>query len=376
MAGLYIHIPFCRQKCHYCNFYTVVSKKYRDSFIPVLLKELEQRKDYLGGQTINTIYFGGGTPSLLETDEIVQITVRINELFSVSKEAEITLEANPDDLNEEKIKALKNETPVNRLSIGVQSFHDDDLAYLNRVHNSSQAREAIEKSLKYGFENITIDLIYGIPTLTNQKWKDNLDTFFDFGLPHLSSYALTVEHKTVLDTLITKHKTAPVDEEQTVGHFDILLNETENHGFIHYEISNFACEGYYSKHNSIYWLGGHYLGIGPSAHSFNGVSRQWNVANMKQYMEFEQTGTTVLEKEILTKDQQYNEYVMTSLRTSWGCDTEHIENVFGVSYTNLFLRHVNPFVEEGKVQRKGNIYTLTNAGKLYADGIAAALFMT
>jgi len=374
MAGLYIHIPFCRQKCHYCNFYTVVSKKYRNDFIPVLLKELEQRRDYPGSQTINTIYFGGGTPSLLTTGEITQILNKINELFTVSNMAEITLEANPDDLDENKIKSLKNETPVNRLSIGVQSFHDDDLAYLNRVHNSPQAREAIEKSLKHGFDNITIDLIYGIPTLTNQHWKENLRVFFDFGLPHLSSYALTVEHKTVLNTLITKHKTAPVDEEQTVRHFDILLNETEKHGFIHYEISNFAREGYYSKHNSIYWLGGHYLGVGPSAHSFNGMSRQWNVANMKQYMEFEQTGSTVLEKEFLTKDQQYNEYVMTSLRTSWGCDTEHLDNVFGNAYTNHFLNMITPYVEDGKVKRTDHIFTLTNAGKLYADGIAAALF--
>jgi len=376
MAGLYIRIPFCKQKCHYCNFYTVVSKKYRNDFIPVLLKELEQRRDYPGSQTINTIYFGGGTPSLLTTGEITQILNKINELFTVSNMAEITLEANPDDLDENKIKSLKNETPVNRLSIGVQSFHDDDLAYLNRVHNSPQAREAIEKSLKHGFDNITIDLIYGIPTLTDQHWKENLRVFFDFGLPHLSSYALTVEHKTVLNTLITKHKTAPVDEEQTVRHFDILLNETEKHGFIHYEISNFAREGYYSKHNSIYWLGGHYLGVGPSAHSFNGMSRQWNVANMKQYMEFEQTGTTVLEKEILTKDQQYNEYVMTSLRTSWGCDTEHLDNVFGNAYTNHFLNMITPYVEDGKVKRTGHIFTLTNAGKLYADGIAAALFRT
>ena len=375
MAGIYIHIPFCRQKCHYCNFYTVVSKKYRDSFVNILLKELEQRKDYLGNQPVNTIYFGGGTPSLLTTGEIVRITNRISNIFPVAEEVEITLETNPDDLDKDKIKALKNETPVNRLSIGIQSFYDDDLAYLNRVHNSSQARNAIENSLKLGFKNITIDLIYGIPTLTPEKWKTNLDTFFGFGLPHLSSYALTVESKTVLNTLIAKKKMAPVDEEQTVQHFETLLNETEKHGFIHYEISNFAREGYYSKHNSIYWLGGHYLGIGPSAHSFNGISRQWNVANMRQYMEFEKSGTTVLEKEVLTKDQRYNEYVMTSLRTSWGCDTEHIENVFGSDYTDYFSKLATPFIKENKIRKNGSVYTLTNTGKLYADGIAAALFM-
>ncbi len=374
MAGLYIHIPFCKQKCHYCNFYTVVSKKYRPDFISVLLKELEQRQGYLDDPTIDTIYFGGGTPSLLTADEVIRIINRIRELFTVSKKAEITLEANPDDLDENKIKSLRNETPVNRLSIGVQSFFDDDLSYLNRVHSSLQAEKTIENSLKAGFDNITIDLIYGIPTLTVQKWKENLNRFFTYGLPHLSSYALTVEHKTALNTLITRKKMAPVDEGQTVSHFDLLLKETERHNFIHYEISNFAREGYYSKHNSIYWLGGHYLGIGPSAHSFNGVSRQWNVANMKQYMEFEQTGTTVLEKEVLSKDQQYNEYVMTSLRTSWGCDTEHIRNVFGSFYADYLKRLAAPFVEEGKIQRKGSVYFLTNTGKLYADGIASALF--
>jgi len=375
MAGIYIHIPFCKQKCHYCNFYTVISQKYRNDFVHILLKELEQRRDYLGEQTVNTIYFGGGTPSLLADNEIVRIIDSIKTLFPVNEKAEITLEANPDDLNKEKLTSLKENTPVNRLSIGVQSFHNEDLVYLNRAHNASQALKAIENSLSAGFDNITVDLIYGIPTLTEKNWRKNLELFFDFGIPHLSSYALTVENKTVLHSLIAKKKMTPVDDKQAVKHFELLLEETEKHGFIHYEISNFAREGYYSKHNSIYWLGGHYLGVGPSAHSFNGISRQWNVANMKQYMEFEQTGTTVLEKEVLSKDQRYNEYVMTSLRTSWGCDTEHLENVFGNLYTNHFLKHIIPFVEDGKVQQKGNVYTLTNAGKLYADGIAAALFM-
>ena len=375
MAGIYIHIPFCKQKCHYCNFYTVISQKYRNDFVHILLKELEQRRDYLGEQTLNTIYFGGGTPSLLADNEIVRIIDSIKTLFPVNEKAEITLEANPDDLNKEKLTSLKKSTPVNRLSIGVQSFHNEDLVYLNRAHNASQALKAIENSLSAGFDNITVDLIYGIPTLTEKNWRKNLELFFDFGIPHLSSYALTVENKTVLHSLIAKNKMTPVDDKQAVKHFELLLEETEKHGFIHYEISNFAREGYYSKHNSIYWLGGHYLGVGPSAHSFNGISRQWNVANMKQYMEFEQTGTTVLEKEVLSKDQRYNEYVMTSLRTSWGCDTEHLENVFGNLYTNHFLKHIIPFVEDGKVQQKGNVYTLTNAGKLYADGIAAALFM-
>ncbi len=374
MAGIYIHIPFCKQKCHYCNFYTVISQKYRHDFIHVLLKELEQRKDYLGGQPINTIYLGGGTPSLLSVNEIVLLVDKIKSLFPVNEKAEITLEANPDDLTREKIESVKKNTPVNRLSIGVQSFHNEDLDYLNRVHDGAQAIKVIENSLHAGFNNITIDLIYGIPTLTEEKWLKNLALFFAFGIPHLSSYALTVEKKTVLHSLIAKNRMSAVDEEQTVRHFELLLKETNKHGFNHYEISNFAREGFYSKHNSIYWLGGHYLGVGPSAHSFNGSSRQWNVANMKQYMAFEQTGTAILEKEVLTKDQQFNEYVMTSLRTSWGCDTEHIENVFGSNYTRHFKEHITTFVNESRVLKNGSVYTLTNAGKLFADGIAAALF--
>ena len=376
MAGIYIHIPFCKQKCHYCNFYTVVSQKFRTVFIDALLKELELRKDYLDDKTINTIYFGGGTPSMLTSREIQIIIDKIDSLFSLNKNAEITLEANPDDLDKNKLQELKGETKINRLSIGIQSFYNKDLNYLNRVHDSGQARKSIEHALKAGFDNITIDLIYGIPTLTDKGWKKNLETFFEFGLPHLSSYALTVEPKTVLNKLIDKNKMRAVSEDQTVKHFEILLIETEKHQYMHYEISNFAKEGFYSKHNSIYWLGVHYLGIGPSAHSFNGISRQWNVANMKQYVELEKTGTTVLEKEVLTKDQQFNEYVMTSIRTSWGCDTEHIHNIFGKNYVQHLQIHLSAFIEDRQVEKRVNTFYLTNKGKLYADGIAAALFKT
>jgi len=374
VPGIYIHIPFCKQKCHYCNFYTAVSKKYRDVFVDALLKELELRKDYLDNKIIRTVYLGGGTPSMLSAYEIQRIISKISELFDLNKNAEITLEANPDDLSEQKLKQLKNETQINRFSIGVQSFNDVDLEYLNRVHNSRQVKNSIENTLKAGFDNISIDLIYGIPTLTQQNWKKNLEAFFEFELPHLSSYALTVEPKTVLNKLIDKNKMLAVDEDQTVRQFKILLNETEKHQYAHYEISNFAKKGFYSKHNSIYWLGGHYLGVGPSAHSFNDNSRQWNVANIKQYVEFAKEGTTMLEKEVLTTDQQFNEYVMTSLRTSWGCDTEHIDNVFGSNYADHLLSLVSQFISDEKIEKRGNIFYLTNKGKLYADGIAAALF--
>lgn len=374
MAGIYIHIPFCRQKCHYCNFYTVVSQKYRDTFIIAIQKELEQRVPYLNNQTVNTIYFGGGTPSMLTTNEINFIIQVIKTNYQVNPNVEITLEANPDDLTHEYLKALKNETPINRFSMGIQSFFDDDLLYINRIHTGKDAQKAIENALDLGYENMTIDLIYGIPTLTTEKWRKNLQLFFDYGIPHLSSYALTVEPKTNLDVLINNKKMIPVDEDHTVEHFEILLEETEKNGFIHYEISNFAREGYYSKHNSIYWLGGHYLGIGPSAHSFNGVTRQWNVKNMKQYCEARTIDNLLLEKEFLSTDQQYNEYVMTSLRTSWGCDTEHITNVYGPTYRNYFENQIKPFIENNQVTQTGNSYQLTNKGKIMADGIASALF--
>ncbi|OFY47719.1 MAG: hypothetical protein A2W85_12995 [Bacteroidetes bacterium GWF2_41_31] len=374
MAGIYIHIPFCRKKCHYCNFYTVISQKYRNPFISKLLQEIESRHDYLNNQPVNTIYFGGGTPSVLEPSEINLLINKIKSHFTVIENAEITLEANPDDLSIEYLKKLKDETPINRFSIGIQSFFDDDLTYLNRSHHSKQARLAIENALYLGYNNMTIDLIYGIPTLTNEKWKKNLDIFFEYGLPHLSSYALTVEPKTNLEVLINKKKIASTEEDQTVRHFEILLEETDKQGYIHYEISNFAREGYYSKHNSIYWLGGHYLGLGPSAHSFNGITRQWNVKNMKQYCEAKTTDTMVLEKEILSVDQQYNEYIMTSLRTTWGCDTEHIFNVFGNEFQIGFEEDIIPFIQQNKVRKIGNNYQLTSAGKLFADGIAGALF--
>lgn len=375
MPGIYIHIPYCKQKCHYCNFYSFASSQYRGEFVNSLLGEIDFRTDYLENKKISTIYFGGGTPSMLSVNEINKIIEKIQEQFDVTEKAEITLEANPDDLNEEKLKALRNDTSVNRLSIGVQSFFDEDLNYLNRVHGGDNARKSIELSLKHGFNNLTIDLIYGIPTLTDKKWKDNLNIFFSYHLPHLSSYSLTVEPKTALNILIKKGEMRNVDEEQSIRHFKILLGKTTSQGYINYEISNFAREGFYSKHNSIYWLGGHYLGIGPSAHSFNGTTRQWNVSNMKKYIEADRIENTVAEKEILSRDQQFNEYVMTSLRTTWGCDTEHVENVYGEYYRSLLQKNIHPFIDEKKVKIIGKTYFLTDYGKLFADGIAAELFL-
>lgn len=339
-----------------------------------MTKEINSRCDYLKNETIDTIYFGGGTPSLLSIDEISLIINTINNSFNIATDAEITLEANPDDLTEEKISNLKNYTAINRLSIGIQSFYDDDLQYLNRLHNSIQAHKSIENSLKAGFDNITIDLIYGIPTLNDIKLKENLKCFFDYGLPHLSAYSLTVEPKTALDVLIKKNKLKNIVETESITHFEILMDEANKHNFIHYEISNFSLENFFSKHNSNYWLGGNYLGLGPSAHSYNGKSRQWNISNIKRYCEADIPENLIDEIEILTPDHLFNEYVLTSLRTSWGCDIEHIKNIFGKKYSNHFLTNISSALKQNKVIRKGNIFTLTNKGKLFADGISSSLF--
>jgi oxygen-independent coproporphyrinogen-3 oxidase len=375
LAGIYIHIPYCKQKCHYCNFYSFASNNYRELFVEALLKEINLRKNYLGKEKINTVYFGGGTPSMLKIDELNKIIRYLNDFFDISDDVEITLEANPDDLSKEKIKHLKNYTSINRLSMGIQSFFDDDLLYLNRVHNSKNAIDSVENAIKAGFNNMTVDLIYGIPGLTEKKWRENLKIFFGFNIKHLSSYSLTVEPKTALNTLINKKKIKNIIEEECIRHFEILLEETEKQAFIHYEISNFAREGYYSKHNSTYWLGGHYAGFGPSAHSFNGKTRQWNVSNMKRYVESETVDKIIREKETLTVQQQYNEYVMTSLRTSWGCDTVHIKNVFGDSFVKLFEKGAAKHILENKMIKTGNVYNLSKQGKLFADGIASDFFV-
>jgi len=323
---------------------------------------------------VNTIYFGGGTPSLLDISELALIIAHLTRHFNIDPQAEITLEANPDDIDINKALDWKK-TPINRLSIGVQSFFDDDLQYLNRVHNSTQVFKALDDTMKAGFNNLTIDLIYGIPTLTDEKWSKNLEYFFSLNIPHLSAYSLTVEEKTPLALLIKKGKYAPVDEQQSIGHFKILIEKTKKNDFVHYEISNFAREGFYSKHNSLYWLGGHYLGLGASAHSYNGNSRQWNVSNISKYIQLDDFHTTIEEKEVLTKDQKYNEYVMTSLRTVWGCDTVHILNVFGRELESHFLRGAQIFLEKNQLYRKGSKYFLTYEGKLFADGIASSLFI-
>ena len=368
MAGLYLHIPFCKSKCAYCNFFSVVSEKQRDGFLEALKKEAVARKDYLGGEEVRTVYFGGGTPSLLKPSEIKEVLDVLRQNYKIIENPETTLEANPDTVSKESLLEYKT-LGVNRLSVGIQSFFDDDLQYLSRKHDSKHARQVLEWAQEVGFQEVTMDLIYGIPTLTDEKWLKNLEIFFSTGINHLSAYALTVEEKTALGQRIKKGAAAPVDEEATIRHYEILVQQTESHGFEHYEISNFARPGHYSKHNTIYWKGEKYLGLGPSAHSFDGVSRQWNVAGVKDYCD-----NYSFEKEELTCDDRYNEYIMTSLRTMWGVDVNYLRDNFGGKYAEKFKKTLEKYILSGKMFQKGEKYILNSTGMLFADGIASELF--
>ena len=369
MAGIYIHIPFCKSKCAYCNFFSIVSEKQRIDFLEALKKEAVARKDYLGGEEVRTVYFGGGTPSLLKASEISEILEVLNKNYKMAAAAEITLEANPDTVSKESLLEYKS-VGIKRLSIGIQSFFDDDLQYLSRQHDSKHAMQVLGWAKEVGFQEITLDLIYGIPTLTDEKWHRNLEIFFSTGFNHISAYALTVEEKTALGQRINKGVAAAVSEEQTIRQYEILCEMTENQGFEHYEISNFARPGHYSKHNTIYWKGEKYLGLGPSAHSFDGVSRQWNVASVKDYCE-----SFSFEKEELTLDDRYNEYIMTSLRTMWGVDLEYIRRNFGEEYAEKFKKKIKKYISEVKIYQKGEKFILNDNGMLFADGIASELFV-
>ncbi len=373
MAGLYLHIPFCKQACHYCNFHFSTSLKQKDEMVQAILQELTLQKDYLKGATLDTIYFGGGTPSLLTQQDLLNIFEKINQVHPVASNAEITLEANPDDLSTEKLTELKN-TPINRLSIGIQSFFEKDLTFMNRAHNATEAKNCIQNAQSIGFNNLTIDLIYGTPTTSNEMWQQNIQTALDFNIPHISCYCMTVEPNTALDHFVKKGKADPVDEEKAAQQFEMLMTDLKSAGYEHYEISNFAKSGWHARHNSNYWLGTDYLGIGPSAHSFNGKSRQWNVANNAQYIKALTAQETAFEVETLSKEQQYNEYILTALRTKWGCDLAKIEN-WGQAFKHHFEKISKSYLTNQLIQQKNNIFTLTDKGKLLADRIALELFM-
>ena len=374
MSSLYIHIPFCKQKCHYCNFYSTASSKNRDELINALAFEIRGRSNYLKNKTLDTIYFGGGTPSILTQKEISLIFDSIHSSFIIKDDCEITFEANPDDINSEKLNNIID-FGVNRLSIGIQSFDDDILKRLNRVHNSKDAIKSIELAKSKGISNISIDLIYGIPGLSLEKWKNNLNIFKKLDLPHLSSYFLTVEEKTALDILIRKGKYPKLIEEEGLEHFDYLLKFIEDNEYEQYEISNFSKKGLISKHNSNYWNNMAYLGIGPSAHSYNLKSRQWNKSSINNYILDIKNLNFDSEIEILSEKDKFNEYVMLGLRTKFGVDLNRIKRQYGDSYFDYLLGHINNNINSEYVKFENNILKLSKIGKKYADGIASDLFL-
>ena len=377
MSGIYIHIPFCKQACHYCDFHFSTSMKKKDEMVLAIAKEIQMRKSEFEDDSefsgVETIYFGGGTPSVLQTSEITFLIDEIFKNYRVAKNPEITLEANPDDLSEERIVGL-SKTKINRLSIGIQSFFEDDLQMMNRAHNSAEAKKCLELATQY-FDNISLDLIYGIPGMSNEKWKQNIETALAFGIPHISSYALTVEPKTALNKLIQTGKIAQPKDEVAQEHFEILVEILEANEFIHYELSNFGKPTYFSKNNSAYWLGKKYIGIGPSAHSYEGSSRSWNVSNNSLYLKSIQGNQLPCEKEILSKTDRYNEYIMTGLRTIWGVSLHKIELDFGKEHLHYLEKQAQKYITNGLVSIENYILKTTPKGKFLTDGIASDLFI-
>ncbi|MBI5218637.1 MAG: radical SAM family heme chaperone HemW [Bacteroidia bacterium] len=373
-AGIYIHIPFCKQKCFYCDFFSVANLGNKNSFIHALIKEIELQKNYLDSEEVVTIYFGGGTPSLFTAEEISILLHAVYSNFKIAALPEVTLEANPDDIHPGYLYALR-QAGINRLSIGVQSFDDDDLKLLNRRHNAQQAIHSVKISQEAGFDNISIDLIYGLPGMTAKNWRKNLKVACTSDVRHISAYHLSVEAKTVFAHFLEKGKIKLPAEEQSFEQFKILISETKNNGFTHYEISNFAKKGFLSKHNSNYWKQKKYLGLGPSAHSFNLVSRQWNISNVGKYVESINSGFVPCEKEILNETAKFNDYIMTSLRTMWGTNTDYLRENFGEKRLNNFLKTAEKYQNSGHLKIIDTNIVLTDEGKYISDKIIEDFFI-
>ncbi|MGB5498000.1 MAG: radical SAM family heme chaperone HemW [Maribacter sp.] len=373
MGGIYLHIPFCRQACHYCDFHFSTSLGKKERMVSALKKELELRKEEFKDELVETIYFGGGTPSVMETSEINGLINTIYSNYQVIENPEITLEANPDDLFKEKLSELSN-SKINRLSIGIQSFFEEDLLFMNRAHNANEAEECIKEATRH-FDNISIDLIYGIPGMSNERWGKNIEKALSYGIPHISSYALTVEPKTALANFIKKGMVKPIDDEQAQRQFHILYDVLAGAGFDCYEVSNFGKPGYYSKNNTAYWLGKRYMGIGPSAHSFDGKQRGWNINNNPKYLKAIEKGELPMETEVLSKNDKYNEYVMTSLRTSWGISLERIQNEFGETFSKHLTQQIKKYVAQKLLAVSEDRLVATKKGKFLVDGIASDLFV-
>ena len=372
MAGIYIHIPFCRKACHYCNFHFSTTHSLLPQMIEAICIETELRKTYLN-EPIHTVYFGGGTPSICSDEQLTRLFYRINASFSINHLAEITLEANPDDITIDKLLFWKS-LGINRLSIGIQSFREEDLIWMNRAHNAHQAYDCIVLAKKIGFENISIDFIYGTPTLSDEQWEQNVKQAIKLQIPHLSCYALTVEARTALDKMIQLKKMDEPDPEKQARHFELLMRWMEEAGYEHYEISNFAKKGSRSQHNSSYWQGEKYVGLGPSAHSFDGHSRQWNIANNALYLQSIAANHLNFEREELTDTQTFNEYIMTGLRTIEGLSFELIEKKWGGKKVAALQSNVVKYKIQGYIEEDEVGIRLSKSGKLLADGIAADLF--
>ncbi|MBF01858.1 MAG: coproporphyrinogen III oxidase [Flavobacterium sp.] len=378
MSGIYIHIPFCKQACHYCDFHFSTNLKKKQEMVFAIIKEIELRKDEFKNETVETIYFGGGTPSILSNLDLKLVIDSVYQNYNVISDPEITVEANPDDVTEACILGLK-QIGVNRLSIGIQSFFEEDLKLMNRAHNANEAEKCLQMATKH-FDNISLDLIYGIPGSTNEKWKQNIEKALSYNVPHISSYALTVEPKTALQKFIQKGIINPPDDTVAEAQFHILIAALEQKGFVHYELSNFGKPNYFSKNNSAYWLGKKYIGIGPSAHSYDGKNRSWNVSNNTLYIQSLQENQLPMETEVLTLKDRYNECVMTGLRTVWGVSLERIEKEFGKTYLNYLKNQAKKYIEDGLLEivsqhNDENVMKTTSKGKFLADGIASDLFL-
>lgn len=372
MAGLYIHIPFCTKRCLYCDFFSNTEMKYKEPYLSAVIRELELRKDYLEGETVETIYFGGGTPSQLQAADFSRIFEAIHRLFDVSPCAEITLEANPDDMTPGYVAGLQT-LPFNRVSMGVQSFKEEDLRFLNRRHNREQALLAVDLCKKNGLENISVDLIYGLPGQTLEEWKQNLDTVIRLDIPHISAYHLIYEEGTALYKLKEAGKIIPVDEDLSVALFTSLIDQLTANGYLHYEISNFARPGMLSRHNSSYWIGKKYLGIGPSAHSYNGQNRQWNISSLPGYLQAIDKGVPDIEIENLDINTRYNDFIITGLRTMWGIKFNEIQHQFGKDKLIYCQKQAAPYLKQGLLIEKDDTLTLSRNGIFISDSIMSDL---
>ena len=373
MSGIYIHIPFCKKACHYCNFHFSTNQNSKSSFIKALSKELRLRSFEYESNKIQTIYFGGGTPTVLQISELISILDVVYEFYNVSETPEITLEANPDDLDLEKIVTL-SKTKINRLSIGIQSFHETDLVAMNRAHSAYEAKKCLDLATRY-FDNITIDLMFGMPTMSMDLWRENLQIAFGFGIKHLSCYAMTVEPQTALEHFIKKGSHPPMDDELAANHFKVIIEETSKQGFIHYETCSFGKPDYFSKHNISYWLGKTYLGVGPSAHSFNGKKRSWNISNNSKYIKSIEASILPSESEILSIENKFNEYIMTGLRTMWGVSLQIIETEYGPKIKDQLLENATKLLKSDFLVIEDQHLKVTTTGKFLSDGIASELFL-